>query len=76
MLDPHLEICVENECERIMSEVGRYPLDWMTEIAENAQENWTEGGFLDYDAAEDEITGHADQYIYFMKENYPEEVNK
>lgn len=76
MLDPHLEIRAESECERILAEVGRYPLDWMTEIAENAQIDWTEGGFLDYDAAEDEIAEHADQYIRFIRENYPEEVNE
>ena len=55
--------------------MGRYPLDWMTEIAENAQIDWTEDGFLDYDAAEDEIAEHADQYIRFIRENYPEGVN-
>ena len=76
ILDPHLEIYTERECERIQSETGDYPIDWMTEVAEDAQISWTEDGFLDYDSAEFEITEHADTYINFIRENYPEDMPK
>ncbi len=74
MLDPHLEIYAEQECGRIQAETGDYPINWMKEVAENAQIDWTEGGFLDCDAAEDEITAYADHYINFSRENYPEDM--
>lgn len=68
MLDYYLETLAEQECERIHSATGDYPIDWMTEVAETAQADWTEDGVLDYDAAEDEITAHADHYIHFVLE--------
>lgn len=76
MLDPHLEAYMEQECERIMGETGDYPIDWMGEVAEDAQINWTEDGFLDYDSAEDEITAHADHYIQFVREQEKEACGK
>ena len=76
VLDPHLEICAENECERILSETGDYPIDWMGEVAADAQIGWTEDGILDYDSAEDAIVAAADHYIAFVRDQESEEIYK
>ena len=67
---------VTRELDRIEAITGTRPIDWMAEIEENAWETWIEGNECDIESFETAIIDNADDYIAFMKENYPEECKE
>lgn len=66
---------VRKALDRIEHETGIRPEDWMDECHDNAVIDATdEDGCFDWDMFESQIDNDADNYIDFMKENYPDEV--
>ena len=66
---------IRAEAERVAKVAnGNDISDWLWDVAENAQTDWTdEYGCVDWDEVLDEIHDHADQYIDFIREHYPED---
>ena len=66
---------VRKALDRIEHETGIRPEDWMDECHDNAVIDCTDNeGYFDWDMFESQIDNDADNYIDFMKENYPEEI--
>lgn len=64
---------VTRELNRIEQATGVRPIEWLEEIADDAWQIWIEGNDCDVESYEQMIENNADQYIDFMKENYPKE---
>ena len=66
---------VRKALDRIEQETGIRPEDWMDECHDNAVIDCTDSdGYFDWDMFESQIDNDADNYIDFMKENYPEDI--
>ena len=75
----NLDKLVKKYLDHIESVTGDYPLDWLSEIAEQTKEDvWQD--FPEYTAEEkwelidDNIAFHASDYIDFIRESYPERI--
>lgn len=63
-------LAVKRENQRLVDMFGSDYEDWLTEVAENAIENWTdEKGNLDEESVLAAIEDAADDYEYFRRHN-------
>lgn len=68
---------VQRELDRIEAFCGDRPEDYFCEMAEEAVKDWTfDDGTTDWDSVEGEIIAHADIYMDFIRDCYPECVRK
>ncbi len=65
---------VRRECERIEAKTGDYPLDWLSECAEDIWSEWLTDDQAEPADLESEIEAKADQYIEFIQTAYPERM--
>lgn len=66
---------VLRECNRIEEYCGDFPIDWLSECAEYAQQDWKdEDGNVDWESVEYQIECDADSYMVFIESAYPERV--
>lgn len=65
---------VEREIERVFQHTGNEVVDWLYDVANDAEIDWTsEDGSIDMESIHCDIEGAADNYIEFIKRTYPEE---
>lgn len=68
---------VRRECDRIEAFCGDFPEDWLSDCAENAQEDYTdEDGVVDWECVEYQIECDAENYMNFIETYYPERLRK
>lgn len=67
---------VRRELDRVESVTGNRIDDYLYDVAEQAEKDWTVDGYADLEAVESEIVGEADKYIDFIRENYPEQIRE
>ena len=71
---------VRHELARIQKITGDRPEDWLYQVAEEASDDWSDRDaygdieYIDVDSVMSEIETHADMYIDFVRENYPEQI--
>ena len=76
-----LDKLVKGHLEYIESITGDYPLDWLTEVAEQSKDD-VYHDFPEYTTEEkwglidDNVSYHVSEYIDFIRENYPERIKK
>ena len=76
-----LDKIINKNLDYIESVTGDRPLDWLSEIADQSYED-AYREFPEYtteekwDLIKDNIAFHADDYIDFIKESYPERIRK
>lgn len=65
---------IRQELDRIERATGCRPVDWLWEIHDTAvQDNMTDG-YFDFDSFEMQVACNADNFIDFVRENYPATV--
>ena len=67
---------VRRELDRVEAVTGNRIDDYLYDVAEQAEKDWTEDGYTDLEAVESEIVGEADKYIDFVRETYPEQIRE
>lgn len=61
---------IRRENSRLKEQYDSDFTDWLTDVAKNAIENWTDGnGCLDEEAVVGEIENAVDDYEYFRRHN-------
>lgn len=72
-----VDVWVREALDRIEAFCGDRPEDYFYQMAEEEVKNWTDDdGFTDWESVEDEIFSHADIYMDFIRDCYPECVRK
>ena len=67
MFTNEIQDAITKGLDRIETETGKRPVDWLNDKAEEAQKNWTENGLCDAESVIGEIDNHVEGYIAFMK---------